>query len=110
MTTDMLTSLAVPGGFSTLGGFLVGYAGKKVIKIGAVIAGIGVAGLGALDYSGMMTIHWNKVQQAAVNASKWAAQQGTAVEHHLTQSFGSSEAMAVGGGFLFGLMLGVKTG
>jgi uncharacterized membrane protein (Fun14 family) len=100
--TQVLTGIAGTFGFSTLGGFVAGYAAKKVVKIIMIIVGLGFLGLGALSYFGVISVNWNRVQQWFVNGTQWAYTQGTAIEHHLAHSFGSAATMASGGGFLTG--------
>jgi uncharacterized membrane protein (Fun14 family) len=56
---DMLTSLS-GGGF--FGGFLIGYALKKVVKLIAVVVGLFIAGLAYLQYQQIASFNWDKVE------------------------------------------------
>jgi uncharacterized membrane protein (Fun14 family) len=50
----------IGGGF--LGGVLLGYAMKKVIRIVALIVGLFLAGLASLQYQQIASINWNKIE------------------------------------------------
>jgi uncharacterized membrane protein (Fun14 family) len=62
MNVDMLTSISgtIGGGF--IGGVLLGYALKKVVKLIAVIVGLFIAGLAYLQYQQIASVNWNKVE------------------------------------------------
>jgi uncharacterized membrane protein (Fun14 family) len=78
--------------FSTGGGFLcgalAGYAIKKILKIGAIIVGLFVLGLGYLSYRGWINVNWaateNGTRQALVSAVNQTA---LVVKHMSTQTF-----------------------
>ena len=55
---SLLSNIITPltGELGGLGGFLVGFAFKKVAKIVAVIAGLGILGLGFLSSEGIIRI------------------------------------------------------
>ena len=50
----------IGGGF--LGGLLLGFAIKKVIRIEAIIVGLFLAGLAFLQYQQIAAINWDKVE------------------------------------------------
>jgi uncharacterized membrane protein (Fun14 family) len=50
----------IGGGF--LGGILLGYALKKVIRIAAIIVGLIIAELAILQYQQIASINWGKVE------------------------------------------------
>lgn len=54
---SILTSVSSDG----IGGFLIGYAIKKGIKIIMTIAGLFLAGLAYLNYQGLINVDWGKV-------------------------------------------------
>lgn len=56
MLSNIITPLTGELGVGGRGGFLVGFAFKKVAKIVAVIAGLGVLGLGYLSSEGIIHI------------------------------------------------------
>ena len=65
--------------FSAGGGFLfgivAGYAIKKVMKIGAVVIGLFVAGLAYLSYRGWVDVKWTAMEDASRNTLTNASEQ-----------------------------------
>ena len=59
---DILTSLSgtIGGGF--VGGVLLGYALKKVVKLIAVVLGLFIAGLAYLQYQQLASFNWDKIE------------------------------------------------
>jgi uncharacterized membrane protein (Fun14 family) len=55
-------NLAVTLGGGFLGGILIGYALKKVIKVVAIIAGFFLAALAYLQYQQIASLNWGKLQ------------------------------------------------
>jgi uncharacterized membrane protein (Fun14 family) len=55
----------IGGGF--LGGILIGYALKKVVKVVAVVVGLFFAGLAYLQYQQIIDIKWAKLQTVSQN-------------------------------------------
>jgi uncharacterized membrane protein (Fun14 family) len=51
---------AVSGGF--LGGILLGYALRKVIRIAAIVVGLFIAGLVYLQYQQVASFDWNRIE------------------------------------------------
>ena len=60
------TAATLGGGFFV--GVLIGYALKKVIKLGAVIVGLFLAGLAYLQYQQIANINWNRLQTVSEGA------------------------------------------
>jgi len=58
---DTLNVILVQLGIGGIGGFLVGYAVKKVAKILAVILGLGFLSLLYLSYKGIIQISYDKL-------------------------------------------------
>jgi uncharacterized membrane protein (Fun14 family) len=55
-------NLAVTIGGGFFGGILIGYALKKIIKIGAIIAGFSLAALAYLQYQQIANMNWDRLQ------------------------------------------------
>jgi len=55
----------IGGGF--LGGILIGYALKKVVRLAAVVVGLFFSGIAYLEYQQILNINWNKLQAASQN-------------------------------------------
>jgi len=62
--SSILTPLIAQLGLGGVGGLLVGYAFKKLLKIIAVILGIFIFGLFFLAYVGMININYDKFLEA----------------------------------------------
>ena len=65
MNLDENLAATIGGGF--FGGILIGYALKKIIKIGAIIAGFFLAALAYLQYQQITNINWDKLQAMSEN-------------------------------------------
>lgn len=102
-SSDLLTPLVGELGVGGVGGFLVGYAMKKIAKLVAMVLGIGFVGLQYLAYKGFIIIDYSAMRTWATNvvggmegAQNWVAD---FVAH---APFGA----AFVGGFYFGLKKG----
>jgi uncharacterized membrane protein (Fun14 family) len=101
--SEVLTPIVTQLGIGAVGGFIVGYALKKVTKIVAVIIGLFLVALIYLVNKGIITIDYGKFEDAILNALGGA---GTAagwlapVIAHLPFA----------GSFGLGLFLGFKMG
>jgi uncharacterized membrane protein (Fun14 family) len=59
MITDAFTSISASIGGGLLGGVLLRYALKKVVKLTAIIVGLFIAGLAYLQYQQIASFDWN---------------------------------------------------
>jgi uncharacterized membrane protein (Fun14 family) len=65
-----IVATSLGGGF--FGGIVIGYALKKVAKLTVIVVGMFLAGLAYLQYQGIASLNWNKLQsltQGAANAA-----------------------------------------
>jgi uncharacterized membrane protein (Fun14 family) len=62
MDNNTLTPFAASIGGGFLGGLLLGYALKKVVKLIAVVVGLFIAGLAYLQYQQLASINWDKIE------------------------------------------------
>jgi uncharacterized membrane protein (Fun14 family) len=60
MSADVFTSVSATIGGGFIGGLLLGYALKKVVKLIAVVVGLFIAGLAYLQYQQIAYFDWNK--------------------------------------------------
>ncbi|MGA7543418.1 MAG: FUN14 domain-containing protein [Nitrososphaeraceae archaeon] len=97
------------GGIS---GFLVGKMLKLVVKIAAIIAGGIIFLLGALSYTGMISVNFVKVEDVIIEGSKVAANTTYDVLQHINNNFiqNSTESVMIGGSvsFIAGVGLAMK--
>lgn len=66
--SEVVTPIVYQLGIGAIGGFIVGYALKKVTKIVAVIIGLFILALIYLGYSGILTINYDKLGEAVSKA------------------------------------------
>src|SRR5215467_14305489 len=106
--------------FSAGGGFLfgavAGYAIKKVMKIGAVVIGLFVAGLAYLSYRGWVDVKWAAMEDASRSTLTNASDQVVHALNNTTTQFATHpSALAATGlpvaamfGFIPGLLMGIR--
>jgi uncharacterized membrane protein (Fun14 family) len=111
MNTDTLTSTSatISGGF--VGGLLIGYALKKVIKMLAIVVGLFLAGLAFLQYQQIATIHWHKLEGAitklaTVTSSTINDNSNVAALAAMMSNFGIPLTSSMSIGFTIGFMKG----
>jgi uncharacterized membrane protein (Fun14 family) len=62
VSTDSITSISATIGAGFVGGILLGFALKKVVRALAVIVGLFFAGLAYLQYQQMASFDWNRIE------------------------------------------------
>ena len=62
MSAEALTSIPATIGGDFVGGLLLGFAIKKVVKLIAVVVGLFIAGLAYLQYQQIAYFDWNKIE------------------------------------------------
>jgi uncharacterized membrane protein (Fun14 family) len=76
MAMDNLDAVVATSGGGFLGGILIGWAMKKVLKLLAILAGLFLAGLAILQNQQVASVNWDKLEQTsegAINAIANAA-------------------------------------
>jgi uncharacterized membrane protein (Fun14 family) len=63
MSAEALTSIPATIGGGFIGGLLLGFAIKKVVKLIAVIVGLFILGLAYLQYQQLAYFDWNKIER-----------------------------------------------
>ncbi len=98
---ELLTPVAGEVGIGAIGGFLVGYALKKVAKILAVILGLGFLVLQYLAYKGIIVINYEALQDWVLHLlGMTEGAQSVVVDVLSHVPFGAS--------FAFGLYMGFR--
>jgi uncharacterized membrane protein (Fun14 family) len=98
-----LTPLAYQLGIGGVGGFIAGYALKKMMKIVAIVIGLFILALVYLGYKGIITINYGELGKAVsggLGLTGQAAEWITPIIAHLPFA----------GAFGLGLFLGFKMG
>ncbi|MGI0023025.1 MAG: FUN14 domain-containing protein, partial [Nitrososphaeraceae archaeon] len=67
MDIENLGNVATTVISGTLVGILIGYAVKKVLRIGLVVMGIFFAALAYLQFQGMLNVNWNQIELVSKN-------------------------------------------
>jgi uncharacterized membrane protein (Fun14 family) len=104
-----IAATSLGGGF--FGGIVIGYALKKVAKVIAIVFGLFLAGLAYLQYQGIASMNWNKLQnlsQGAANAIINASQNG--IPGVVTQHGFDSWGLPLTGGMAMGFAIGFMKG
>ena len=108
--------------FSTGGGFLcgalAGYAIKKILKIGAIIVGLFVLGLGYLSYQGWINVNWAATENGTRQALVGAVNQTALVVKHMSAQFAAQHnggdisytPISAAIGFIIGIPVGFQRG
>lgn len=101
-----------PYAIGGVSGFLVGKLLKLVLRIAAIIAGGIIFLLGALSFSGMITVNFVKVEATIIESSKVAANTTYDILQHINSNFlaNSAESVLIGGSvsFMAGVGLAFK--
>jgi uncharacterized membrane protein (Fun14 family) len=68
MLLDIYSSILGYADGGLFAGILIGWAIKKVLKLFAIIAGLFMAGLAILQYQQIVSVNWDKLEQASEGA------------------------------------------
>jgi uncharacterized membrane protein (Fun14 family) len=109
-TDDTFTSMSATIGGGFLGGLLIGYALKKVIKMLAIIVGLFLAGLAFLQYQQIASINWNKLEGTIIAVADAATitinDNSNAAPLAMMSNFGIPLTSSMSIGFTIGFMKG----
>ena len=104
---DILSQL-LPIAVSASGGFiiglLIGYALKKALKVMAVIVGLFLLGLILMNYYGLITIDYTKLEELVKQIVSYISQESEKFTNWATVN------ISFAGSILAGLILGFKKG
>lgn len=101
--SNILTPMVSEIGVGGIGGFIVGFALKKIAKIVAIVLGLAFVALQYLAYKGIISIDYLSLRNWVTNLMGQTAEyQGIITDVVAHIPFGAS--------FVFGLYLGLKKG
>jgi len=103
LMSEFLSPLAYQLGIGGVGGFIVGFAIKKITKLIAIIIGLFIIALLYLGTSGIISINYDKLWNATAG---WLGLAGQAAEWLV----GLISLLPFVGSFLVGFVLGFKLG
>ena len=101
--SEILSPVAYQLGVGGVGGFIVGYAFKKISKLIIILAGLFFLLLLYLGYSGIISINYDKLLEAIENGLGLS---GQAVQWLI----GIISILPFAGSFTVGFFLGLKMG
>ena len=102
--SQAITAILATIGISGLIGFAVGYALKKILKLALIVIGLFIGTLFALDYLGIVEVHYNKLLYYANLVVHEFMGFSNAVYSHVVAS------IPMAAGFIAGFILGLKKG
>jgi uncharacterized membrane protein (Fun14 family) len=108
MNGDMITSVSATIGGGFLGGLLLGFALKKIVKIVAVVIGLFIAGLAYLQYQKLATFNWDRIEgtiSTIANATTNTFNDYN-IETLTSTNLGFSLTSGISAGFAIGFMKG----
>lgn len=91
------------GSFFALIGFALGYASRKMAKVGLIVLALFFAGLQALTYTGSVTVDWGGVVES-INRLIFNLKENQSVTEFLTSRIPSA------GSLVAGYVLGLRRG
>ena len=100
---DLATPIIAQLGVGGIGGFLVGYAVKKVAKILAILLGLAVVGALYLTYIGVISVNYDKLASAVSSILPQLGKDGDLLVNLAAN-------LPFAGTFILGLVLGLKKG
>ena len=69
---DMMSPALARGGASFMGGFLIGWAIRRTVKMAAIIAGILLALLATIKMTGWIDLDWTAIEANITHSLAWA--------------------------------------
>lgn len=100
---ELISPLAYQIGIGGIGGFIVGYAVKKISKLIIVLMGLAILALLYLGISGVISINYGKLWEALSNFLVFLGQAASWI-------VGLISVLPFAGSFIAGFLLGLKLG
>ncbi|MEQ1796290.1 MAG: FUN14 domain-containing protein [Nitrospira sp.] len=97
---DMMSPALARGGASFMGGFLIGWAIRRTVKMAAIMAGLLLTLLAAVKMSGAIDLDWNAIEASITHSLAWVQGKAEGFKEVLTGYLPS--AGAGGAGTYFG--------
>jgi len=101
--SEIFPQIGYQVGIGAVGGFIVGYAVKKIGKLIAILAGLVIVGLIYLSTSGIISINFDALWNAVANALGMA-------QSAFSWLVGVIALLPFAGTFIAGFLLGLKLG
>jgi uncharacterized membrane protein (Fun14 family) len=101
--SDIITPIVLELGVGGIGGFIVGYTIKKMVKIVTIMIGIFLSALIYFSYSEVITINYVKFNELVSNSIPIIVQAPGILAPIIS-------SLPIAGSFILGLTLGYKKG
>lgn len=108
MGVESVGSIATSLISGTVVGILVGYAVKKVLRIGLVILGAFFAALAYLHFQGLLSVNWDKME--IISSSTLTALVDSEITGNTANPVLSNLGLPVTGGMAIGFAIGFMKG
>lgn len=99
--TDLMSPALARGGASFLGGFLLGWAFRKTVKLALLIAGSLLVLIAVLKTTGWIHLDWTLIQADATRTLDWARGKAQGFKEVLSGYLPAAGAAGVGAFFGF---------
>ena len=83
-------------GGSYLGGFLIGWAFRRFLRIAAMLAAVGLACIGAMKATGWIDVDWSAVEAQVGQTVRWLQGEAEGLKNLLTGFLPSAGAAGAG--------------
>ncbi len=98
---DMMSPALARGGASYLGGFLIGWAFRRAVKIAVLIAGAVLALIALLKSTGWIDLNWAVIEQNVSHSLTWLHGEADSLKQLLTGYLPAAGAGTAGAFFGF---------
>lgn len=98
---DMMSPALARGGASFMGGFLIGWAIRRTVKMAAIAAGLLLALLAGIKMSGAIDLDWTGIEANITHSLAWIQGKAEGYKEVLTGYLPSAGAAGTGSFFGF---------
>ncbi len=93
---DMMSPALARGGASFMGGFLIGWAIRRTVKLAAIVAGILLTLLATVKMTGVVDLDWTAIEANISHSLAWAQGKAEGFKEVLTGYLPSAGAGGAG--------------
>lgn len=107
MSIENIGTIGTAAVAGSLLGIIMGYAVKKVLKLGLIILGCFFGGIAYLQSQGLLNINWEKIE---VVSNQAAATLGSAISGQAADSIIATLGLPLAGSMTVGFVIGFMRG
>ena len=108
MNIESLGTIATSVVSGSVVGILIGYAVKKVLRIGIIILGGFLGGVTYLQYQGILSVNWDQVEGISRNAIETL--NNAVISGHTANTLLTNLGLPLTGSMAFGFAIGFMKG